>query len=159
MSTRPPSDAVVALRSLDRRFRSAFADPGDGRPIDDLASANGPDGHSAIDHLMAATRIITVLGRALDQTLREDDPVLHPAVAEPTKREWPEVFGSVEDRLAELARDANALADRAARVSAEDWGRHARVAGADADVSATSILWDAVDSVLDHLRAAEQALH
>lgn len=158
MTTRPPSDAVVALRSLDRRYRSVLTDLDDGRSIDEVAHVNGPDGRSALDHVVAATRTLTFLGRALEQTLLEDDPALHPAVADPAQRAWPDATGTVAERIAELAWEANALADRAERVSAADWGRHARVAGADATVSAIALLWDAVDSAVAHLRSAERAV-
>lgn len=158
MTTRPPSDAVVALRSLDRRYRTALADPSDGRSIDEVAHVNGPDGRSALDHVVAATRTLTFLGRALEQTLLEDDPALHPAVADPSQRAWPDATGTVTERVAELAWEANALADRAERVSASDWARQSRVAGADVTVSAIALLWDAVDSAVAHLRAAERAV-
>lgn len=158
MIVRPPADAVVALRSLDRRFRGLFDLLGPETAPDDVAHRNGPDGHSAADHIVAATRTLTFLGRALEQTLLEHDPVLHPAVADPTRREWPDASGEVEDRLSELAWEANALADRLDGVAAADWARKARVAGFDATVSASGILWDAVDSAVAHLRAAERAL-
>lgn len=158
MTTRPPSDAVVALRSLDRRYRTALADPSDGRSIDEVAHVNGPDGRSALDHVVAATRTLTFLGRALEQTLLEDDAALHPAVADPGQRAWPDATGTVAERVAELAWEANALADRVERVGAADWARRARVAGADVTVSAATLLWDAVDSAVAHLRAAERAV-
>jgi hypothetical protein len=155
---RPPADAVVALRSLGRRYRGLFAGLADDESPDDLACRNGSDGHSALDHVVAATRTITFLSRALEQTLVEHDPVLHPAVLDRAEREWPAATGSVEDRLSELAWEANLLAERVEHVAAEDWARQARVARHDATVSATAVLWDAVDSAVDHLRSAERTL-
>jgi hypothetical protein len=155
---RPPSDAVVALRSLGRRYRGLFAGLGDDDAPDDLAQRNGRDGHSALDHVVAATRTVTFLGRALEQVLVDDDPVLHPAVLDPTERAWPDGSGSVEERVSELAWEADHLADRVGRVPAHDWARQGRVAGNDATVSASAILWDAVDSAVEHLRAAERTL-
>jgi hypothetical protein len=159
MSPRPPSDAVVALRSLGRRYRALFAGLGADENPDDLAHRNGSDGRSALDHVVAATRTITFLGRALEQVLVDDDPVLHPAVADPARREWPDASGAVDDRVSELAWEADALADRVEHVAAADWGRHARVADHDATISAAAILWDAVDSAIEHLKAAERTLH
>ena len=159
MATRPPSDAVVALRSLGRRFRGLFAGHEHDESPDELAHRVGPDGHSALDHVVAATRTITFLGRALQQVLVEDDPVLHPGVVDPSARDFgdsPE--GAVEDRLAELGWEADALADRIEHEPAESWTRQGRVAGADLAVGALSILWDAVDSAVHHLRAAEHTL-
>ena len=160
MSLRPPADAVVALRSLPRRFRALFAGLGEDESPDDVAHRIGGDGHSALDHVTAATRTVTFLGRALEQVLVEDDPVLHPAVTDPAARAWEPVpaAGTVEEHLVELGAASGALADRAERVAPADWGRAARVAGADADVGAAAVLWDAVDSAVAHLRAAERTL-
>lgn len=158
MSPRPPADAVVALRSLGRRYRGLFAGLGDDESPDDLAHRNGSDGRSAADHVVAATRTITFLGRALEQVLVEEDPVLHPAVADPAEREWPDAEGAVEARIDELAAEAERLADRVAHVPATDWDRHARVAGHDATASATVILWDAVDTAVAHLKDAQRTL-
>jgi hypothetical protein len=158
VAPRPPSDAVVTLRSLGRRYRELFDGLRGDESADDLAHRNGTDGRSALDHVVAATRTITFLGRALDLVLVEDDPVLHPAVAEPAEREWPDATGAVDERIAELAWEADALADRASRVAAHDWTRQGRVAGHDATVSAASVLWDAADSAITHLRAAERTL-
>ena len=119
MATRPPSDAVVALRSLGRRFRGLFAGLEADESPDDLAHRVGPDGHAAIDHVVAATRDVTFLGRALEQVLVEDDPVLHPAVVDQAARDWDTTAGgTVEERLAELAWEAEALADRVEHVPA-----------------------------------------
>lgn len=158
MAPRPPADAVVALRSLGRRYRSVFAGREGEESPEELAHRNGPDGRSALDHVAAATRTITFLGRALEQTLVEDDPILDPAVSEPAEREWPDATGAVEDRLSELAWEAEALADRVEHVPAADWAREARVARHDAQVRALSLLWDAVDSAIAHLHQAEQTL-
>lgn len=159
MAARPPSDAVVALRSLGRRYRGVFAGREDDERPDDLAHRIGSEGRSALDHVVHATRTITLLGRALQQTLVEDDPVLHPAVADPTAREWEDTAGgTVDERVSELAWEAEALADRVEHVPADDWGRRARVAGADATTSALAILWDAVDSAVTDLRAAERVM-
>lgn len=158
MAPRPPSDAVVALRSLGRRYRGLFAGRGEDESPDDLAHRNGSDGRSALDHVVAATRTLTFLGRALDQVLVEADPVLHPAVADPAEREWPDASGTVDERVSELAWEADRLADRVEHVPAEQWLRHGRVAGHDATASAESILWDAVDTAVSHLKAAERTL-
>lgn len=155
---RPPSDAVVALRSLGRRFRELFDQLDERGDADEVAHRNGSDGHSALDHVVAATRTITFLGRALELVLIEEDPVLHPAVLDEAARDWPSSSGTVEERVTELAREADALADRAVHVTAAEWMRHARVAGHDATVSASALVWDAVDSAVGHLRSAERTL-
>jgi hypothetical protein len=159
VTPRPPADAVIALRSLERRFRTTFAGRGDDEAPDDLAHRVGPLGRSALEHLAAATRDLTFLGRAVEQVLVDDEPALHPAVAAPADREWPDSpTGTVEEHLDQLAESANALADRVAHVGAAEWARQAAVAGSDARVTAASLLWDAVDSALEHRSAAERVL-
>jgi len=143
---------------MGRRWRELFANDGEAPAADDLAHRIGADGLAALDHLIASTREFTLLGRALEQTLTEDHPVLHPAVADPAARTWGDATGTVEERLAELAWEADALADRAGRVTADEWGRAAQVAGHDATTSALGVLWDAVDSAVSHLQRAEQTL-
>ncbi len=59
-----PSDAVVAVRSFSRRFREVFARPDDADEsfdLDEVARQRGPDGQSAVDHLVAATRLLDAL--------------------------------------------------------------------------------------------------
>jgi hypothetical protein len=43
-------------------------------------------------------------------------------------------------------------------VTADEWARHARVAGQDATTSALAIVWDAVDTAVADLKAAEATL-
>ena len=81
-----------------------------------------------------------------------------PAVADPTQRTWPPSDQDVDGALAELAHEAERLADRADGVSAADWSRAAPVAGHDVDVTALTVLWDAVDTAVTDLRAAESTL-
>ena len=159
MANRPPADAVVALRSLGRRWRGLFAGLGEDESPDDLAHRVGSDGRSALDHAVRATRTISLLGRAVEQALVDDDAVLHPAVGDPSQREWDDqALGGVDDTIAELVHEADRLADRVAHVSAQEWTRRARVAGQDADVGPLEVLWDAVDSAVTELSAAERTL-
>jgi hypothetical protein len=159
VTARPPADAVVALRSLGRRWRGLFAGLGEDESPDDLAHRIGGDGRSALDHTVRATRTISLLGRAVEQALVADDAVLHPAVGDPSQREWKDqTTGTVDDAIAELAHEAERLADRVDRVTADEWRRRARVAGRDADVAPLDVLWDAVDSAVAELRAAERTL-
>ena len=159
MATRPPSDAVVALRSLGRRWGALFAGLGEDESVDALAHRPGADGRSALDHAVRATRTLSLLGRAVDQALVDDDAVLHPAVGDPAQRVWDEqAAADVDDAIAELAHEAQRLADRIEHVPAGEWQRRARVAGQDADVGALEVVWDAVDSALADLKAAEATL-
>lgn len=159
MAHRPPNDAVVALRSLGRRWRGLFAGLGEDEAPDDLAHRPGADGRSAIDHAVHATRTLSLLGRAVEQALVDDDAILHPAVADPAQRTWEPVGDvTVDAAIDELAHEAERLADRVERVTADEWTRRARVAGHDADVSPLEVLWDAVDTALAERKAAESTL-
>ena len=157
MATRPPSDAVVALRSMGRRWRGLFAGLDEDESADALAHRPGGDGRSALDHATHATRTFSLLGRALEQVVVDDDAALHPAVADEAAREWPASTSGVDETIDELVHEAERLADRAERVSAGDWARQAAVAGG-GEVDALGVLWDAVDSAVSDLRAAEATL-
>ncbi len=155
MAVRPPADAVVALRGMGRRWRGLFAGLDEDESPDALARRPGADGRSALDHATHATRTITLLDRALEQVLVDDDAALHPAVTDASQREWPTVDQGVDAVIDELADVAERLADRADRVSAADWDRRAQVAGGGGEVDALAVLWEAVDGVVADLRAAD----
>ena len=157
MSARPPSDAVVALHSMGRRWRGLFAGLDEDESADALATRPGADGHSALDHATHATRTLSLLGRALEQIVVDSDAVLHPAVTDVSQREWPAATAGVDDAIDELAHEADRLADRADGVAAGDWTRQAKTAGG-GEVDALTVLWDAVDSAVAELKAAESTL-
>jgi hypothetical protein len=159
MPHRPPKDAVVALRSLGRRWRGLFAGLSEDESPDDLAHRPDADGRSAVDHAVHATRTLSLLGRAVEQALVDDDPILHPAVADASQRAWDgPVAATVDDAIDELAHEAARLADRADHVAADEWGRQVRVADHDATITPLTILWDAVDAAVADLSAAETTL-
>jgi hypothetical protein len=143
---------------MGRRWRAVFAGLGDDEKPDDLAHRPGRDGRSALDAATHATRTISLLGRALEQVLVDDEAVVHPAVGDAHLRGWDRGAGDVDEVVDELAHEADRLADRVAAVTAPEWTRRARVASRDADVSALEIVWDAVDTAVADLRAAEATL-
>lgn len=157
-SPRPPADAVVALRSLERRYRGLFVGLEEDESPEDLAHRPGPDGSSALDHVVTATRTLADLGRAVERALVEDDPVLPPELVDPAARAQPPASGAVEDALDDLARTSKDLAARVEHVSAEQWGRPVRIAGRDASTTPLAVLWDATDAAVAHLKAADRAL-
>ena len=157
MAVRPPSDAVVALRSMERRWRGLFAGLAEDESPDALAHRPGGDGRSALDHATHATRTLSLLGRALEQVMVDDHAALHPAVADAAQREWPASTAGVDETIDELAHEADRLADRADQVASGDWTRRATVAGG-SEVDALAVLWDAVDSAVAELKAAEATL-
>jgi hypothetical protein len=136
-----------------------FAGLGEDESVDALAHRPGTDGRSALDHALHATRTLSLLGRATEQALVDDDAVLHPAVRDPAQRIWDQPTApAVEEAIAELAHEAERLAARIEHVSADEWQRRVRVAGQDADVGPLEVVWDAVDSALADLKAAEATL-
>jgi hypothetical protein len=151
MAHRPPADAVVALRSLDRRFRALFAGREEDESPDDLARRRGAAGRSAADHVAHATRTLTEGEASLSAVLTRDDAVVE---ARSTDLDAPP--GPVDGLLDELAAAAEALANRADRVDAQDWARTATTpAGTE---TALEVLWLTVDTVIADLRAAELVL-
>src|SRR4051794_4370558 len=143
-----PDDAIAALRSYPRRFREALTsvDP------DEL-----PD--EAVDHADHVARSLALLGEALRQVLVQDNPTLMPAVTDDGARDWAHSSGSsVDDTLAFLAMEANAIADAAAGAPADAWVRVGTIAGSGPSTSALEVLREAVRTGSEHLRAAEGAL-
>lgn len=151
-----PQDAVVTLRSLPRRFRTALR-PVDDDGLDELAERVASSGRSPLDHLVDADRSLTLLHRALDQVLHHDQPVLAPATIDPAARDWPPAHGGLEVELAHLEATAVAFADRAARVPAPEWGRTGTVAGG-GPIDALDLLREAVRTAVTDLRAAQQSM-
>src|SRR5688572_15446154 len=123
MGTRDPADAVVALRSMRRRWRALFAGLDEDESADALARRAGASGRSALHHATHATHTLRLLDRALEQVMIDADGVLEPAVGDAAQREWPASGGEVDEVIEALAAAAEELAERADRVSAGDWAR------------------------------------
>jgi hypothetical protein len=158
LSKLAPSDAVVALRGLERRFRGLFAGLGDDESPDDVARRSA-GGWSAIEHIVAAAWAIAALDRAFVAVLTHDTPTLPPADVDAAARRKPGVpTGTVHERLAELGLEANALADRIDATPSSEWDRRGIVEGTDRPVTALDLVRLAVDSGVSHLRAAEEVL-
>lgn len=162
-----PSDAAVAVRSFPRRFRGVLARPDDTADDagdapqadpDELARRVGPDGRSAADHLLAADGVLALLDRALEQVRSDDDPVLHPAVANLRDTWWEDEHTRLPALLDQLEQTAERCADRIDAIPTDDWGRQARVADADATVGVLDVVCEAVDVVAGHLRSAERTI-
>ncbi|HAS12692.1 MAG TPA: hypothetical protein DCS55_19610 [Acidimicrobiaceae bacterium] len=161
-----PSDAAVAVRSFPRRFRGVLARPDETGDTDDgqqadpdeLARRVGPDGRSAADHLLAADGVLALLDRALEQVRSDDDPVLHPAVADLRGSWWDDEHTPLPALLDQLEHTAERCADRIDVVATDDWGRQVRVADADATVGVLDVVREAVDVVAGHLRSAERTI-
>lgn len=141
-----PDDVVAAIRSYPRRFRELLT------AVD---AADVPD--EAVEHADHVARSLALLGEALRHVLVQDAPTLLPAVADDGAREWAHTgASSIDDVLAFLTIEANALADAVADVSSEAWTRRGTVAGSGASMSALDVAREAVRTGADHLRAAER---
>jgi hypothetical protein len=160
LSTLAPSDAVVALRGLERRYRGLFAGIGEDESPDDVARRPAGNGWSALEHVVAAAWAIAAAARSLDAVLHQDIPLLDVTDVDPGARPRPgPPSGTLHERLAELGMEANALADKASEVPAKDWDRLGLLDDSSGRrVSALDILRAAVDSGVTHLRAAEYTL-
>lgn len=152
-----PDDAVTALRSFPRRYRSALV-VGEDDDVDELAHRVGPEGASTVDHLVDATSSLLLLGRALHQLVRSDDALVHPAVVDPTQRQWEPPPGLDVATLVEMLGDeVDDVVAEAGRTGSQDWSRTGRVADG-AEVSALDVLREAVRTVADDLRGVEVAM-
>ena len=157
LSQLSPSDAVVALRSLERRYRGLFAGLREDESPDDLAHRRVGD-WSAIDHVVAAASFISRANNALARVLTADSPSVAAADVDPAASSSPGAPpGPVDGPLAELGSQANAMADRIDRAPGGDWLRVAAVDDG-RTVTALDIVRAAVDAGVTHLREAEKVL-
>lgn len=153
-----PSDAAVTLRSLPRRYRSVLQ-PLDDPQVEEWAERVGPEGTSALDHLVQASRGITLLHQALRQTANgEQPPTLPPAVLDEGARAWDTPGGAtVEAELDLLAEEAEAMATTISDLPGSAWNKTATVAGGAGELTALQVVQEAVRTGVTHLKAAQQA--
>lgn len=152
------SDAVIALRTFPRRWRSALALPED-EPDDILRRRPEPDVWSALEYAAHARDAIAVNGWAMNRALTEDNPVL----------EWPDGEGEGQmpvseapdapTALDELAANCERVAAKAQRTDAGAWRRPATLRGGrDEVVDALWFLHHAVHEGSHHLRDVHDVL-
>jgi hypothetical protein len=158
LSKLAPSDIVVALRGLERRYRGLFAGLGEDETPEDVAHRVS-GGWSPIEHVVAGAWGISAADRALAAVLTADRPVLDVADVDPEARPKPgQVTGTVHERLSELGLEAGVAADRGEATPAGDWVRTGVVGGTDRTVTALDLARHAVEAGVTHLRAAEGVL-
>jgi hypothetical protein len=161
LSKLAPSDAVVALRSLERRYRGLFAGLGDDESPDDVARRRESDlGWSGLEHVVAAAWAIAADGRAVAAVLARDTPLLDAADVDPAARSRPgSPSGTLHERLAELGLEAASLADQVEHLPAESWDSAGLVDDRSGrSVTVLDLVRAAVDAGVTHLRAAEQVV-
>jgi len=140
-------DAVVAIRSLRRRFAEAFDQVED--PADLTRQAAGA--RSPVDHAVWTADALAMIATALRQVLVAD----HPEVALPSLDPSGALSKATDSTaaLAQLGDSARALADTMAEVPGNDWSRTGH--GPTGEVSALDIVRLGVQIGIEHLRAAE----
>jgi hypothetical protein len=153
-----PADAAVALRSLHRRYRAALQ-PIDDPQVDEWAERVGPDGSSALDHLVQASRGIIVVHQALRQALNASSPpTLPPGVLDASARDFDTTHAtSVDAELGLLADEAEAAATTVTDAPGDAWKKTATVAGGGGEVTTLQLLAELVRTGVDQLKAAQQA--
>lgn len=132
-----PPDAIVAVRSLPRRFAAALTpvDPDDAETM----LRPGEDGVSAAGRASLAARALAQAAVAL----RGEDSTTGSAGGGPD---------SIEAALTDLGDAANRLAAAAQRLAPADW-KESTPSGDRAD----AVIRQAVAAAIDHLKRAEAA--
>jgi hypothetical protein len=157
LSKLTPSDAVVTLRGLERRYRALFAGLGDDESPDDAAHRR-VDGWSAIDHIVAAARAIGASDRALQAVLTTDQADLSTADVGVDDRPQPVApTGTVHERISELGMEAVSMAGHIEGVSASDWTRQG-IGTSGTAITALDLVRRAVEAGVGHLDDARRVL-
>ena len=149
-----PRDAIVAIRSLPRRYRTALAVLADDDPAADLFAQRPRTGWWSALELAGHVRDVL---HAKEKRLRRVNLEQEPAVGEepeipPTgvEEQGPEAI------LSALEYNAEQLARTAESIVAHDWVRTGR--RADGPVSALDLLREAVHEGTHHLRDLDRAI-
>jgi len=151
-----PPDAVVAVRSLPRRWRGAFAKAGDEEDIEALVHRRPPDGGpSALEQACRVAEVLALLEGHARRTAVSDQPDLSPADVDPDR------VAACADRpsdevLDQLAAAADALAKTLDAVPSAAWLRPATLDGRLTDVR--GLARAAAHEGTHHLRETERTL-
>jgi hypothetical protein len=145
-----PADAIAAMRSWPRRYRTELL-PVDDPALETRAVTIGANGVSATDLAADTVRSLTVLERALHDVLISDDPVLHPAIVDRSARRWDAAVAEAPAAvLAQLDDVAESFAAAIERTDASEWTRTGTCSGR--PVSALDLVGEAVDTAAANLR-------
>ena len=151
-----PPDAVVAVRSLPRRWRGAFAKAGDEEDIEALLRRRPADGGpSALEHACSVVVALVLLDRHVRRASVEDGPDLAPAEV-PASEVAACAGRSPEAVLGGLAAAADALAATLDGVPSDAWLRPATLDGRPTDIR--GLARAAAHEGTHHLREAERTL-
>jgi hypothetical protein len=146
-----PSDAIVTLRSLRRRFAEAFDQAEDA----EVLSRRPAGGLSPLEHVVWTATALEAIGSALGRVLVADDPAVTLPAVEPSGPVGGATGGAatVLARLGDVAHD---VADAMAEVHGDTWTRTGRAPTG--EVTALDIARLAVRVSVEHLRATERTL-
>lgn len=153
-STINPPDAVAALRSFPRRWRSALGLVADDPGAADLVRRRSGDSLSALEHAWHTADLLGSTEEWISRTRREDRPTLASAgraLGADTGDD-----DALEQALDAITSRAPALASTLESVGPDDWRRSATIEGR--DVTILAMAQQAVVQAAHHLRAAEQSL-
>jgi hypothetical protein len=152
-----PPDAVVAVRSLPRRWRGAFAKAGDEEDSEAQLRRRPPDGGpSAVELACRVAEALAVLDGHVRRAKVSDQPDLSPADV-PADRVAACAERSPEAVLDQLTAAAEALGATLDSVPGSAWLRPATLDGHLTDVR--GLARAAVHEGTHHLREAERTLH
>jgi hypothetical protein len=151
-----PPDAVVAVRSLPRRWRGAFAKAGDEEDTEALLRRRPPDGGpSALELACRVAEAVALLDGHVRRTTVAEQPDLSPADV-PADRVAACAERPPEAVLDQLAAAAEGLAATLDGVSSGAWLRPATLDGRLTDVR--GLARAAAHEGTHHLREAERVL-
>lgn len=150
-------DAVVALKSFPRRWRSALSVLADDPEAADLVRRRpDPSSWSVVEHAWYVADLLGWHRERVERARAGEAPVL----ADDDPRRWPDERGyrdrALNGALDAIAEAATGLASTLERVQGDDWLRVARVG--DEDVTVLAMAQHAVHEGAHHLRASERTL-
>jgi hypothetical protein len=151
------ADAITALRSLGRRWREAFHDDrGEDVPDDVLRRRPDPQTWSPLEYAAHTRDILALLGHVLGQILDDERPEF-PTV-EPDPPGTDHGYNDLDPArvLDSLERNANTMADRAAKALPAHFSRTATLGGETAD--GARVLKHAVHDATHHLKDVQRIL-
>jgi len=148
-----PVDAVITLRSLARRWRSALAFDLDAAEPEAVLTNRPLGGWSALEHAGHVRDVLHALCIRLQRVLREDDPILPDTHVTPPSGANEQGPGVV---LAALSLTADQLAQTIEATPSTEWHRTGRRGGS--LISAIELVREAVHEGVHHLQEASSQI-
>ncbi|MDP9020035.1 MAG: DinB family protein [Actinomycetota bacterium] len=150
-------DALVALRSFPRRWRSVLAVLADDPEAAELVRRRpDPSSWSVVEHAWYVADLLEWHRQRVERTRASERPVL----ADDDPLRWPDERGyrrrELRAALDAITEAATGLAATLERLQGDDWLRVARVG--DEDVTLLDMARHAVHESAYHLRAAERTV-